>query len=385
MADLPIAELNGKTPLEVADIPAMNELAKRGQTGLIKTVPAPFKPGSDIANLSVLGYHPEKYYSGRSPLEALNLGVKMKDSDVALRLNLTTVENGVMKDYSAGEISSQEASELISALNQGLKISGIKIYAGVSYRHCLIYENGETATELTPPHDITGKPIANHLPKGANSAFYLDFMEKSAKILKNHPINLARRERGQNEANTAWLWGAGVKPNLKRFKEIHGLNGAVISAVDLLKGIAKGTGMLAPFVDGATGTLHSNFKGKAEKVKECFENGTDFVYLHIEAPDECSHQGDLKGKIKAIEIVNGLLKELWDYLESSGEDYAIALLPDHSTPLSTQTHADNPVPYAVFKSNSPYNSGLSYNEKSAENGVFLAEGGEIMELLLHSN
>jgi 2,3-bisphosphoglycerate-independent phosphoglycerate mutase len=387
MADRATPSLGGKTPLEAADIKTMDRLAALGQTGLVKTVPNEFKPGSDIANLSVLGYDPKKFYSGRSPLEALSLGIDMKKTDLALRLNLVTVSNGVMKDYSAGEISSDEGAELVAALNEELidsreEFKGFKIYAGVSYRNVLIVENGKDGADLTPPHDISGKPIAGFLPKGANAKLYTLFIEESAKVLKNHAVNLKRRENGLNEATHAWLWGEGRKPLLTSFEEKWGLKGAVISAVDLLKGIAKGASMEAPDVVGANATLSSNSKGKTDKAIERFKNGLDFVYLHIEAPDECSHQGDVFGKIKAIEIVDQALKRVWDYLEESKEDYVIALLPDHATPNDTKTHSNEPVPYVIYKSKKPYKSGLTYNERSAEGGVFLKDGGEIVKSMI---
>lgn len=385
MADRSIPGLGGKTPLEYANIPNMNRLAALGQTGLVKTVPTGFKPGSDVANLSVIGFPPEKYYTGRSPLEALSIGIDMKDTDVAVRCNLVTLSEGadpVMEDYSAGEISTDEAKELIEAVQKALGNDEFSFYCGVSYRHCLIWNNGTTAAKLTPPHDISGRKINDYLPSGEGGEKLKALIEASAAVLKNHPVNQKRRAEGKRPATHIWLWGAGKKPKLDSFFEKYGLQGTVISAVDLLKGIALGSGMAAPDVPGANGTLSTNFDGKIAAAIQAFQNGGDYVYLHIEAPDECGHQGDVLGKVKAIEKVDYVLKKVWDYLESRGEDYVIALLPDHATPIEIKTHSAEPVPYVIYQSGNPLHSGLQYNETSARGGIYLPEGQDIIKRML---
>jgi 2,3-bisphosphoglycerate-independent phosphoglycerate mutase len=388
MADRPLECLGGKTPLEVADIPNMHQIAKIGQTGLVQTVPCGFSPGSDVANLSVLGYCPKKFYSGRSSLEALSIGVNMLDDEIAYRVNLVTVENGIMLDYSAGDISSEEAKQLIEALRETPYFSKpssqieVKFYTGVAYRHCMVLSGGGLNTTLTPPHDITGKAIDGYMPKGDHQKEFCEMILKSAEVFKNHPVNLNRIAKGQKPATHIWFWGLSTKPKLEDFAKRYGLKGAIISAVDLLKGIAKGANMLAPFVEGATGTLNSNFVGKTNKVIECFKNGYDYVYLHIEAPDEEGHKGNTQGKIKGIQEVDAALKRVWNYLKTCGDNYVIALLPDHATPIEIKTHCSKPVPYAIYKSQAPFNSGLSYTENQAEKGIFLASGEDIIKEMI---
>lgn len=386
MADVPNPALGGRTPLEAAVTPNFDMLAQKAQIGRVATIPEGFKPGSDIANLSVMGYAPEKYYSGRSPLEALSIGVEMKDTDVAVRTNLVTLSEGnfpdkIMEDYSAGEISTAESKQLIEALESALGNEKFKLYPGVSYRHCLIIDRGTTETVLTPPHDISGKNISGFLPSGEGGEELAELIIKSEEILKNHPVNLARIKAGKNPATHIWFWGAGVKPKLDPFEQKFGLKGAVVSAVDLLKGIAIGAGMKCPEVRGATGTLETNWQGKADAAKECFESGADYVYIHMEAPDECGHQGDLEGKIKAIEKVDWMTGEMFRYLESKGEDFCITVTPDHATPLNVKTHTREPIPYIIYKSNKPLNMGLKYTEKEARSGVFLANGQLIMSTM----
>lgn len=388
MADVPSVQLGNKTPLEFAKTPNMDNLASMSAIGLVKSVPDGFKPGSDVANLSVMGYAPEKFYSGRSPLEALSIGVELKDGDVAIRTNLVTLsgegalETKVMKDYSAGEISTEEADALIKAVQEALGDDVYHFYRGVSYRHCLVVANGTTKTNLTPPHDITDKIVGEYLPSGEMGKELLDLIAKSEQILKSHPVNLARIAKGKNPATHIWFWGAGTKPELKSFADMFGLKGAVISAVDLLKGIAVGAKMDCPSVEGATGTLSTNWLGKIEAVKNSFENGTDYVYLHMEAPDECGHQGDVLGKVKAIEYVDYVLGELNEYLKARGEDYVIAVLPDHATPLPVKTHTCEPIPYMIYKSAKPVVSALKYNEKDAQNGEYLPNGQCIISKML---
>lgn len=382
-ADNQMDRLNGKTPLEVADMPVINELAKKATIGLVRTIPDGIPPGSDAANLSVMGYDPSVYLTGRSPLEAASIGIKMSDTDVAFRANLVTLEgNGpyedlVILDHSAGDISTGEADQLIAALNGEFANNVQQFYTGVSYRHCLIVHNGSTDFELTPPHDQLGKKAGPYLPKGVGSEALTDMMKKSYEILKNHPVNQKRIAAGKNPANSLWIWGQGKKPALSSFKDKYGITGAAISAVDLIKGIAICAGLDSIDVPGATGTLHTNFVGKARATIEAFQSGKDFVYLHLEAPDECSHQGDLEGKIKSLErIDNEVLKPILEYLRSSGEDFSILELPDHRTPIALRTHTSEPVPYVLYRSNRqmPENPANKFTEESGASGTYFDSG-----------
>ena len=389
MADYKMDVLDGKTPLEYACTPNIDRLAPLSQIGLVKTVPDGMKPGSDVANLSVIGYAPEKYYSGRSPLEALSIGVDMQEGDIAVRTNLVTlsgeddIANKTMVDYSAGEISTAEASELIKAVKEALSDDEFSFYAGVSYRHCMIIKNGTTATHLTPPHDISGRVIGDYLPSGEYGDKLLSLIERSHEVLKNHPVNLERIKNGKNPATHVWFWGAGTKPSLDNFEEKYGLKGAVISAVDLLKGIAIGAGMESPEVEGATGTLSTNWDGKIEVAKKCFESGCDYVYIHMEAPDECGHQGDVWGKVKAIEKVDYVVGEMVKYLETQG-DFTMVITPDHATPIVKKTHTAEPIPYMIYKSAKPNNGVLKYNETDAQSGEYLSSGQLIITKMLET-
>ena len=389
MADYKMDVLDGKTPLEYACTPNIDRLAPLSQIGLVKTVPDGMKPGSDVANLSVIGYAPEKYYSGRSPLEALSIGVDMQEGDIAVRTNLVTlsgeddIANKTMVDYSAGEISTAEASELIKAVKEALSDDEFSFYAGVSYRHCMIIKNGTTATHLTPPHDISGRVIGDYLPSGEYGDKLLSLIERSHEVLKNHPVNLERIKNGKNPATHVWFWGAGTKPSLDNFEEKYGLKGAVISAVDLLKGIAIGAGMKSPAVEGATGTLSTNWDGKIEVAKKCFESGCDYVYIHMEAPDECGHQGDVWGKVKAIEKVDYVVGEMVKYLETQG-DFTMVITPDHATPIVKKTHTAEPIPYMIYKSAKPNNGVLKYNETDAQSGEYLSSGQLIITKMLET-
>ncbi len=385
MADLPSSNLGGMTPLEVAYKPNIDSLAQKSICGMCKTVPDGIKPGSDVANLSVMGYSPLKYYSGRSPLEALSIGVNMADDDLAVRCNLVTLseeENYAdksMVDYSAGEISTEEAAELIKAVLGNEEFS---FYNGVSYRHCLIKHNGECGTEYTPPHDISGKVIGDYLPKGLYGEQMLELMVASYDILKNHPINLKRIEEGKNPANSIWLWGEGSRPALPNFEELRGLKGAVISAVDLLKGIGIAGGMDIIEVEGVTGTVNTNFSGKAEACVKAIRDGYDYVYLHMEAPDECGHQGDSKGKVKSIELID---EKVVGYIlnELEGEDIRILVCPDHPTPLVTKTHSSEPIPFIIYDSTSIKEGVFAYTENEcAKTGLMLNSGDELVELFL---
>lgn len=389
MADYPQDFLGGKTPLELANKPYIDGLAKISETGLCRTVADGLKPGSDVANLSVLGYDPFKCYTGRSPLEAASIGIDLKDTDVTARANLVTLsdeeeyENKTMIDYSAGEISTAEAKELIDFLAEKINDETYRLYAGISYRHCLVTANGKTGSELTPPHDITGKPIKTHLPKGVNGDGYLELMKLSADLLKNHPVNAARIKAGKRPANSLWFWGEGTKPALQSFSERYGLKGAMISAVDLLKGIGKLTGMTVVNVVGATGNYDTNFAGKAQAALDALKTH-DFVYVHMEAPDECGHHGDAQHKIYSIERIDGVVKTVAEGLKKTGEDFSLLICPDHPTPLSVMTHTKDPIPYLIYRSYRKVDSGVfSYTEKAGKQaGIFIESGVELMRRFL---
>lgn len=386
--DNDIESLGGMTPLEVAKIPNMDSLGARGEVGSVATIPPGIAPGSDAANLSVMGYDPTVYLTGRSPLEAASIGIDMKDTDVAFRTNIITLvgegeyEDLIIMDHSAGDISTQEADQLIKAVNEAFSDDEIKFYTGTSYRHCMIVHNGDSDFDLTPPHDVLGKAVKANLPKGKGSEFIEAMMRKSYEILKDHPVNISRRENGLNPANSLWIWGQGKKPALSSFFEKYGINGAAISAVDLIKGIAICAGLESIEVEGATGTLHTNFEGKAQATIEAFKAGADFIYLHLEGPDECSHQGDMEGKIKCLELIDEkVLKAILEYFEKSGEDYKILVLPDHKTPLSIRTHSSDPVPFVLFDSRLKkiFNSQNQFNERSGANGVFFESGHKLAD------
>lgn len=389
MADYPIEELDGKTPLEYANVPNMDTLVKTAKVGLVKTVQDGMKPGSDVANLSVLGYDPMIYYTGRSPLEAGSIGIDMKKTDVSLRCNLVTVsdesayEDKTLVDYCAGDISTEEARILIEYIEKELGCDEFHFYTGVAYRHCLIWDNGTTDLGgLTPPHDITGKPVREYLPNklSGNSAKLQELMEKSYELLKDHPINKARVEKGLNPANSIWLWGEGVRAELDNFKEKYGLKASMISAVDLLKGIGKFSGMSVINVDGATGYIDTNFDGKADAAIKEFENGQDFVYIHVEAPDECGHRAEIKNKVRAIEIIDEkILGPVTNALRKMG-DFKVMVTPDHATPLSLKTHTNDPIPFFIYDSRKPEKGADHFNEKTAkESGLYIDEGFKIMK------
>lgn len=387
MSDYRIDKLGNKTPLEVADKPNIDKLALYSEIGLVKTIPEGMKPGSDTANLSVMGYDPRKYYTGRSPLEAISMGISLNADDIAVRANLVTLSDEVeysskrMLDYSAGEISTAEAKTLIKYIQKHLKSELINYYAGVSYRHCMVMSKTTLGTELTPPHDISGKIIGEYLPKGLNGNLFLSIMQQSYELLNNHPVNIRRIAEGKKPANSLWLWGEGVRPSLPKFSDLYNMKGAVISAVDLIKGIGIASGMKSIDVRGATGTIHTNFIGKANACLKALKEGADYVYLHIEAADECSHQGDLEGKIKAIELIdNKVVARIVNGLNKDKEEYSILILPDHPTPISTRTHASDPVPYLMFRSNVRRLSGRdTYCERTAEeSGIILGSGSELM-------
>lgn len=383
--------LGGKTPMEMAHKPYIDSLARYAEVGMCKTVADGLKPGSDVANLSVMGYDPYVCYTGRSPLEAASIGVDLKDTDVALRCNIVTLSDEenysdkTMVDYCAGDISTEEAHEIIKTVEEKLGNDIYKFYGGVSYRHCLVVNNGTTDLgEMTPPHDISGKVIGKYLSNNKNAKPLIELMIKSYDILKDHPVNLKRRKEGKNEANSIWLWGEGRKPALQNFKEKNGVSAAIVSAVDLLKGIGICAGAETPEVTGATGYLDTDFEGKTNAGIESFKKGTDLVYLHFEAPDECGHRGECENKIKAIEEIDRRsLKIMLHYLENCGEDYRILIMPDHPTPLETKTHSSAPVPYLIYDSADKKQGVESFTEAAAEStGNFVAHGPDIMEKLL---
>ena len=391
MADVPNSELSNKTPMECANKPFMDSLAKSAEIGMCKTVADGLKPGSDVANLSVLGYDPLVSYTGRSPLEAASIGIDLKDSDVTLRCNTVTLsdeenfEDKIMVDYCAGDISTEESREIIKTIDEELGNEIYKFYSGVSYRHCLVVDNGTTDLgEMTPPHDISGKVIGEHLSDSENAKPLIALMKKSYDILKNHPVNIKRISEGKRPANAIWLWGEGTKPQVENFKEKYGVSGAIVSAVDLLKGIAICAGMKSPDVEGATGYLDTNFEGKTNAGIEAFKEGCDLVYLHFEAPDECGHRGEVRNKVKAIEEIDKrALLPMLEYLKGCGEDYRILIMPDHPTPLDIKTHTANPVPYLLYDSKKASDGVETFTEKNAvSTGVFIEHGPDIMEKLL---
>ena len=387
MADRPIPELNGKTPLEYAKTPMLDELAKQSEVGLVSTIPEGMSPGSDTANMSVCGYDPKIYYTGRSPLEALSIGVEMKDTDVAIRTNVVTVtdddlpyEEKTIIDHSSSEIDTEDAAVLIEAVQKELGNEMFQYYVGTSYRHLLIWDKG-SVVPLTPPHDILGKTIGEYLPK---ESLLFEMQKKSYEILNNHPINVARAAAGLNKANSIWFWGAGTKPILTSFEEKTGKKGAMISAVDLLKGIAVGAGMDNKIVEGANGQLHTNYEGKAQAAVDALtKEGYDFAYIHVEAPDEMGHQGSVERKVQAIEYLDErIIRYVKEAMDASGEDYRMLVLPDHPTPIEVRTHTSEPVPYLLYDSTRKQDNDWQYSEKcAADGGIFRPQGHELIDYL----
>lgn len=387
MADRPLKELDNKTPLMVADTPCMDELAGMSEIGLANTIPEGMSPGSDTANLAVLGYDPKKFYTGRSPLEALSIGVDMKETDVAMRCNLVTLseeepeyEKKRILDHSSGEITSTEAAELLQCVREAFQNEIYRFYVGTSYRHLTIWNKG-SVVPLTPPHDILGRQIGEYLPK---EELLRCMMEKSYELLNHHPINEERARRGQNKANSIWFWGAGTKPRLTSFEEKTKKRGVMISAVDLLKGIAIGAGMTVLSVEGADGTLHTNYEGKAmAAVHALLEEGYDFAYVHVEAPDEMGHQGSIERKIQAIECLDHrVLRVLKDRLDASGEPYRLLLMPDHPTPIEIRTHSSEPVPYLLYDSEQQQRRKGFYHEAEAlQSGNLERKGWHLIDRL----
>ena len=387
MADRPIPELGGRTPLEYAKTPTMDDLAKESEIGLVKTIPDGMSPGSDTANMSVCGYDPKIYYTGRSPLEALSIGVAMKDTDVAIRTNVVTLsdddlpyEQKTILDHSSGEISTEDAQVLIEAVQKELGGGMFHFYVGTSYRHLLIWDQG-SVVPLTPPHDILGKTVGDYLPK---EPLLRKMQERSYEILNNHPINVARRAAGLNPANSIWFWGAGTKPILTSFEEKTGKKGAMISAVDLLKGIAVGAGMDNKTVEGANGQLHTNYEGKAQAaVDALLKEGYDFAYIHVEAPDEMGHQGSVERKVQSIEFLDQrLIRKVKEKMDASGEEYRMLILPDHPTPIEARTHTSEPVPYLLYDSTMKQEHDWTYCERCAEDsGIYRPLGHQLIEIL----
>ena len=387
MADEPIQALSGKTPLEYAHTPALDRLSGLSEIGLVHTIPEGMKPGSDTANLSVLGYDPEKYYSGRSPLEALSIGVPMKDTDVALRCNIVTISDGdgpfeekVIIDHSSGEISTKDCGVLLEAVKKELQDETYQFYVGTSYRHCLIWNHG-SVIELTQPHDVLGQVIGQYLPEDKKLLY---MMKKSYEILANHPINIERKKQGLNPANCCWFWGAGTRPALSSFEEKNGLKGMMVSAVDLLKGIAAGAGMGVARVEGANGGLHTNYEGKVQAALDALHDGYDFAYIHVEAPDEMGHQGSVEKKVQAIEYLDQrVIGPLTKALDEEGIAYRLLVMPDHPTPVRVRTHTSDSVPYLIYDSEDQKNENWKYNEKEAAgSGNYIALGHTIIDRLL---
>lgn len=389
MADYPIEEIGNETIIEHADTPTLDALAKESEIGMVLTVPEGMSPGSDTANLSVIGYNPKKYYSGRSPLEALSIGVDMKPTDISFRCNIVTVSeeeadygDKTIIDHSSSEISTEDAAVLLKAVSDVLEkeYAGYKFYVGTSYRHLTIWENG-TVLPLTPPHDILGKTIGEYLPE---DKVLREMMEKSYSILANHPINEERKKRGLNPANSLWFWGAGTRPALSGFEEKNGKKGVMISAVDLLKGIATGAGMKVIEVEGANGGLHTNYEGKAmAAVNALCNDGYDFAYIHVEAPDEMGHQGSMERKLLAVEYLDKkVIRVVKEQLEARGEEFRLLVLPDHPTPICLRTHVGEPVPFLLYDSTDKKTSDLLYNEKDAKkSGVYIENGYKIIDHL----
>ena len=388
MADEPIDALGGKSPLACAETPVMDELASKGEMGMVQNVPAGMAPGSDVANLSVLGYDPAVCYSGRSPLEALSVGVAMEPTDIVLRCNIVTLTEEepyakkTILDHSSGEISTADADILMDAIREAFNSDEFQYYTGTSYRHITIWKNG-TMPQLEPPHDHLTQVIGPYLPQETKLRA---MMEKSFDILNTHPLNLERAAKGKNKANSLWFWGPGTKPSLQNFTEKTGLKGAMVSAVDLLKGIAVGAGMKVYQVPGATGSIDTNFEGKAQAAIDALtKDGCDFVYVHVEAPDEMGHQGLLKEKIQSIEYLDRrLIAPVKKAMEDAGEDFRMLVLPDHPTPIRLRTHTGDPVPYVLYDSTRQRKSIRKYTEAEAEaTGNYEPNGYRLIQQLLN--
>lgn len=391
MADYPVTELEGKTPLQVAKKPHLDALTRQGVLGLVRTVPEGMQPGSDTANLSVLGYDPKTCYTGRSPLEAASMGIELQSDDMTFRCNLVTLsgdgayEERIMLDNSADEISTEEARPLIADLDRRFGHDGLRFYPGVAYRHLLVWQNGPQTWQTTPPHDILDRPIASYLPQGPAAEKLVKLMKESAALLEHHPVNQKRVAKGRKPANSIWIWGEGKKPSLPSFTAKYGLRGGVISAVDLIKGIGVCTGLEVINVEGATGYLETNYRGKADAAINALQKGLDFVYIHIEAPDECGHRQERENKIKAIEYIDeSIIGPIKKAMDAAGQAYKMLVLPDHATPLALRTHTDDPVPFVIYDSTNPLAGGpQSFDEQTAAQTGFVVEKGHtLMEIFL---
>ena len=386
MADEPLECLGGQTPLSFANTPNMDVLASKGEIGLAKTVPDSMKPGSDVANLAVLGYDPEKNYSGRSPLEALSVGVKMEEKDVIFRCNLVTLtedepfDQKTIVDHSAGEISTEDADVLMDVIRENFDGDEFRFFTGTSYRNISVWKNGRVL-DLSQPHDHLGECIGRYLPAQERLR---EMMEKSYYLLNEHPLNLRRAKEGKNKANALWFWGAGTKPSLISFAQKSGLQGAMISAVDLLKGIAVGTGMQVIDVPGATGSLHTNYEGKARAAVKALNDGADYVYIHVEAPDEMGHQGSVEKKIMAIEQIDSKVVAIVKAeMDALGQPYRILISPDHPTPIRCRTHTSDPVPFILYDSTKEYKRIAKYSEQEAEaSGIYIEKGYTLLDRLI---
>ena len=390
MADYPVKELGGKTAMGASVTPNMDKLAKKSYMGLVKTVADNMKPGSDVANLAVLGYDPQIYYSGRSPLEAGSIGIDMKPTDVSFRCNLVTLSDEAdyadktILDYCADDISTAEAREIVKTLAEHFNNDEFQLYSGVSYRHCLIWNNGTTDVgTLTPPHDITGKPIKDYIPSHPNAKKLYDMMVESYDVLKDHPVNRAREARGLRPANSMWFWGEGTRKSLMPFEEKYGLKGSIISAVDLLKGIGKFSGMNVVDVEGATGYIDTNFEGKANAAIKEFKNGQDFVYIHVEAPDECGHRHEIENKKKSLELIDEkILGPVLNALEQY-DDYKVLIMPDHATPLELRTHTNDPIPFLMYHKKGEVEGKDEFTEQTCKDtGVYIEDGHNILSMFL---
>ncbi|MEC4686522.1 MAG: cofactor-independent phosphoglycerate mutase [Nitrospirota bacterium] len=389
MADRPIEELGGKTPLQVAFTPNMDRLARTGTPGKVRTIPKGFSPGSDVANLSILGYNPAKYYPGRAPLEAVSMGVQLDNTDVAFRCNLVTLkynrkrDRAILEDYSAGHISTEEAGELIHALNRKLGDDSITFYPGMSYRHLMVWKNGEYELECVPPHDIIGKEITGYLPVGKGEDIIRNLMTMSVEVLEGHPVNKKRVSEGKLPANSIWLWGQGRKPDISTFREKYGISGALVSAVDLTKGLGIYAGFEILKVPGVTGYLDTNYMGKAEYALKALDKH-DFVYIHVEAPDEAGHGGNYRDKIRAIEDFDALVVGTVMRGVRSFEQYRILLMPDHPTPVEMRTHTADPVPFVIYDSTDVKDNPVTFDESITERDgiVVIEEGHRLMDYFI---
>ena len=391
MADETIPELNNKTPMEAARKPVTDALAKRSLIGTVSNVPSGMVPESDTANMAILSFDPKIYSKGRSPLEAMSLGISMADDEVAIRCNLVSIsdeeknyEDKIMLDHSSDEIATEEADVLVKYLDEHLGNEYRKLHTGISYRHCLIWKDCSDSYNFARPHDILGKRIGEYLPSGTEGEEFLRFMKNSYELLKDHPINVERRARGLRPANSAWLWSPGKKPSLPSFTDKYSIDAAIVCAVDLIKGIGICADMKVIDVPGATGNFHTNYKGKAEGAIKAFNEGAKFVYVHVEAPDECGHQGDAVSKVRSIELIDGeILSPVYEYLKASGEDFKIMLLPDHPTPVKLRTHNGDPVPFMIYSSSEELDGVDSFTEKTAkEKEYYLPEGHKLLTLLI---